>query len=95
MRVILDLTPETEAKLNEGMVRDALLRGGTAYIAGIRKEVEQPARARLGGNPEGMTDDQLLERYLISKGIGDQRRAELQAAAAEIIEGGAVSGIDG
>ncbi len=85
VRVILDLTLETEARLNEAMVRDALLRGGTAYIAGIRREVEQPARARLGGNPEGMTDEQLLERYLISKGIEEARRAELLAAAGEII----------
>lgn len=91
VRVILDLTPETEAKLNEGMVRDALLRGGVAYIAGIRREVEQAARARLGASPEGLTDDQLLERYLISKGIGDDRRAELIAAAADIIEGGMVT----
>jgi DNA repair protein SbcD/Mre11 len=91
VRVILDLTPETEARLNEGMVRDALLRGGVAYIAGIRREVEQPARARLGASPEGLTDDQLLERYLISKGIGDDRRAELIAAAADIIEGGMVT----
>jgi exonuclease SbcD len=91
VRVIFDLTPETEAKLNEGMVRDALLRGGAAYIAGIRREVEQPARARLGASPEGLTDDQLLERYLISKGIGDERRAELLAAAGDIIEGGMVT----
>ena len=89
--MIFDLTPETEAKLNEGMVRDALLRGGAAYIAGIRREVEQGARARLGASPEGLTDDQLLERYLISKGIGDERRAELLAAAADIIEGGMVT----
>jgi exonuclease SbcD len=88
VRVILDLTPETEAKLNEGIVRDALLRGGAAYIAGIRREVEQPARARLGGNPEGMTDEELLERYLISKGMDEARRAELIFAAKDIIADG-------
>ncbi|MFN8448743.1 MAG: exonuclease SbcCD subunit D [Anaerolineae bacterium] len=94
VRVILDLTPETEARLNEGIVRDALLRGGTAYIAGIRREVEQPARARLGGNPEGMTDEELLERYLISKGIEDARRAELLAAAQDIIADGGAAASD-
>lgn len=92
VRVILDLTLETEARLNEGMVRDALLRGGAAYIAGIRREVEQPARARLGGNPEGMTDEELLERYLISKGIDEDRRAELITAAQDIIAGGGAEG---
>ncbi len=85
VRVILDLTPETEAKLNEGIVRDALLRGGAAYIAGIRREVEQPARARLGASPEGLSDTELLERYLISREIGEARRVQLMAAASEII----------
>jgi exonuclease SbcD len=92
VRVVLDLKPETEARLNDGMVRDALHRGGVAYIAGIRHEVEQPARARLGGSPEGMTDEQLLDRYLISKGMDDSRRAELIAAAQDILTaGGAMS----
>ncbi len=90
VRVILDLTPETEAKLNEGIVRDALLRGGAAYIAGIRREVEQTARARLGASPEGLTDTELLERYLLSREIGEaaagavawQRRARSSATTA-------------
>jgi len=88
VRVIFDLTPETEARLNEGMVRDALHRGGVAYIAGIRREVEQTARARLGASPEGLTDEQLLERYLISKGIEEDRRSGLMQAAQELITDG-------
>ncbi len=97
VRVIFDLTPETEARLNEGIVRDALWRGiskdgsKNGYIAGIRREVEQGTRARLGANPEGLTDQQLLERYLISKGMSDERRAELLAAAGDIIAGGIAS----
>ncbi len=89
VRVILDLTPETEAKLNEGIVRDALLRGGAAYIAGIRREVEQPTRARLGASPEGLTDAELLERYLISKGMGEDRRSLLLEMAQDILDHGA------
>jgi exonuclease SbcD len=88
VRLIFDLTPETEARLNEAMVRDALHRGGVAYIAGIRREVEQTARARLGASPEGLTDEQLLERYLISKGIEEVRRTGLMQAAQEIIADG-------
>lgn len=88
VRLIFDLTPETEARLNEGMVRDALHRGGVAYIAGIRREVEQGARARLGASPEGLTDEQLLERYLISKGMDEPRRTGLIQAAQEIIADG-------
>ena len=92
VRMILDLTPETEARLNEGIVRDALHRGGVAYIAGIRREIEQTARARLGASPEGLTDDQLLERYLISKGMDETRRAVLLAAGQEMMGEGAAGG---
>ncbi len=77
VRVIIDLTPESEAKLKEGMIRDALIRAGAAYIAGIRKEVEQPARARLGTNPEGLSDPELLDHYLASKGYDAPARARL------------------
>jgi exonuclease SbcD len=86
VRMILDLTPETEARLNEGIVRDALKRAGVSYIAAIRKEVEQPARARLGGSPEGLTDMQLLERYLISKQISPERQEQLMREAEAIFE---------
>jgi exonuclease SbcD len=88
VRLIVELTPETEARLNEGIVRDALRRAGVSYIAAIRKEVEQPARARLGANPEGLSDSELLERYLQSKGIGDMRRETLLRAADALFEDG-------
>ncbi len=88
VRLIVDLSPQTEARLNEGIVRDALRRAGVSMIAAIRKEVEQPARARLGGSPEGLTDTQLLDRYLLTKGMGDERREELIRAAEMIFENG-------
>jgi exonuclease SbcD len=88
VRLIVDLSPQTEARLNEGIVRDALRRAGVSMIAAIRKEVEQPARARLGGSPEGLTDTQLLDHYLLSKGMGDERREELIRAAETIFETG-------
>jgi DNA repair protein SbcD/Mre11 len=95
VRLILDLTPETEARLNEGIVRDALKRAGVSYIAAIRKEVEQPARARLGGSPEGLTDMQLLERYLISKQISPERQEQLMQEAEGIFESTAGQEISG
>ena len=75
VRVILDLTPETEAKLNEGIVRDALLRGGAAYIAGIRREVEQPARARL------RRESRRLERHRTARTLLDQPGDRRERAA--------------
>lgn len=86
VRLILQLTVETEAKLNEGIVRDALRQAGVSYIAAIRKEVEQPARARLGGNPEGLTDMELLQRYLISRQCPPERQEQLMREAESIFE---------
>lgn len=86
VRLVLQLTPESEARLNEGAIYDALRRAQTFFIAAIRKDVEQPARARLGGSPEGMTPEQLLERYLISREISAERRNELMSAAQPIFD---------
>lgn len=86
-RLILTLTPESEARLNESAVREALRQAGTFQVAGIRREVQEAARARLGDNPEGLTPAELLERYLISKEVPAERRAELLAAAQPIFEG--------
>lgn len=85
VRVLLDLTPETEARFHEPTVRDALRTAGTFYIAVIRKDVEQPERARLGASPEGLTPTELLERYLISKEVLPGRRDQLLEAAKEIM----------
>jgi exonuclease SbcD len=81
VRVLLTLTLETDARLNVGMVRDALVRGGAGYIAAIRREVEQPARARLGAKAEELTDLELVERYFMSKDTPAERRAALLRAA--------------
>ena len=86
VRVIVDLTPITEARFNEGLVRDALRHAGVNSIAAIRKEIEQPTRARLGGSPEGLTDPELLDRYLLSKGISESRREALMRAAEAVFE---------
>ncbi|MBL8162478.1 MAG: exonuclease SbcCD subunit D [Anaerolineae bacterium] len=86
VRLILDLSPETESRFNENIVRDELKHAGVFQIAGIRKQVEQPARARLGANPEGLTPLELLERYLISKEVAEDRRLELLDAALPILQ---------
>jgi hypothetical protein len=86
VRVILQLTPETEAQLNEGVLRDVLRQSGASFVAAIRKEIQQTARARLGDSPEGLTDLELLERYLISRQVSEERRAELLEAAKGVFE---------
>ncbi|NWF70489.1 MAG: exonuclease SbcCD subunit D [Chloroflexi bacterium] len=86
VKLHVELSPESESRLNEAAVREALRRAEAHFIAPFRKEIEQPARARLGGSPEGMTHLQLLERYLLSKEIAVERREELLQAALEIFE---------
>jgi exonuclease SbcD len=87
VRLILRLTPEVEAKLNEGIVRDALRRAGVSFVAAIRKEVDEPVRARLGDNPEGLTDLELLDRYFAGKGADEARRELLRGHAERVIAG--------
>lgn len=83
VRLVLDMTPETESRLNENTLRDELKHAGVFQVASIRKQIEQPARARLGGSPEGLTHAELLEQYFISRELPeDRRRALLEAADA-------------
>jgi exonuclease SbcD len=86
VRMFMQLTPETEIGLNENVIHDCLRQSGASFIATVKKEVEQPARARLGGNPEGLSDEELMERYLISKQVDDDRRAELMGAAKDVFD---------
>lgn len=87
VRLNVQLAPETESRLNETTIRDELKRVGISQMAAIRKQVDQPVRARLGGSPEGLTQEQLLDRFLLSKELPAERRAELMEAAAVIFEG--------
>lgn len=84
VRVQLAFSPESESRFNEIPVRDTLRRAGVFQLASIRKEVEQPMRARLGASPEGLTHMELLERYFISKEVETARREELLTKAEDI-----------
>lgn len=84
VRVQLKFSIESEARFNETVIRDALRRAGVMFIAVIRKDVEQPARMRLGGSPEGLTPLELLERYLVTTSVPEERRIELLEAAEAI-----------
>ncbi|HUN09629.1 MAG TPA: exonuclease SbcCD subunit D [Aggregatilineales bacterium] len=86
VRLIVDLLPETEITFNEVVIKEELRRAGVYQMASVRKQIEQPTRARLGGNPEGLTAPELLDRYLLSKEIGADRRADLLDAAQVIFE---------
>ena len=86
VRVLLKMTQESEARFNEIAVRDALKRAQVFHIATIRKEIEQPARIRLGASPEGLSHMELLERFLMSNETPPERRSELMEAALEVFD---------
>ncbi len=86
VRLIVQVTPENETSLNEAAIRETLRQADVYHVAGMRKEVERADRARLGTNPEGLTPEELLERYLISKQISEARRVELMEAARNVFD---------
>ena len=82
VRLIVRMKEDQEAHVRDRDVRGLL--SDAYYIAGIVRDVEREARLRLGNlAPEGMTDRELLARYLEAKGTGAERtEALLQHAEA-------------
>lgn len=89
VRLLVDVTPENEARFSENAIREALRQSEVYHVAGLRKEVRRSERARLGLSPEGLTPEQLLERYLLSKETPPARAAELMEAARAVFEAAA------
>jgi len=87
VRLLLHFKEETLARFNEKAVFEALKRAGAVYVAAIRKEVDSPARQRLGESPEGLSPLELLDRYLDRvKAVSPERREELLDAAQSIFD---------
>jgi exonuclease SbcD len=84
VRVIVTADPETDLLFQEREVFAALKNAYVHHVAAIVRNVERPARLRLGTSPEGLTPDQLLERYLASKEIPFERIEELLDHARQI-----------
>jgi exonuclease SbcD len=85
VRLIVQTTPETEARLRDREVDNALEAAN--YVAAFVKETERPERVRLGGaSPESLTPGELLERYLASKNTEPERTKRLLAYAEEIFQ---------
>lgn len=84
VRVIVQLRADQETLVRDPDIRSLL--GREAFVGGISRDVERPARLRLGSvAPTEMTPRQLLERYLESRGIPPERRKTLLDSAEEII----------
>jgi exonuclease SbcD len=88
VRLVIQLTPETEAMLKDGAIFDALKHANVFHVAGIRKEVERNDRSRLDVSPEGLTAIELLERYFKSLDINGARREQLLEKGNDLIDMG-------
>jgi exonuclease SbcD len=86
VRLIVELTPETEAVLNDGAIRKALKESDVFHVAGIKRDIYRADRSRLAQNPEGMTHEELLEQYLVSRDIDSERQMALLEAARPILK---------
>ncbi|MCP4516226.1 MAG: exonuclease SbcCD subunit D, partial [Delftia sp.] len=83
VRLIVQTTPDTEARLRDKEIEKAL--DGASYLAAFVKNTERPERVRLGGaTPESLTPAELLERYLESKNTPPERAKTLLQYAEEI-----------
>jgi hypothetical protein len=71
--VIITADPEADLLLQDREIFMALKDAGANHVAAISRNVERPTRLRLGATPEGLTPDQLLERYLASKDVPFER----------------------
>ena len=76
VRVQVKASQENEDQIRDKEIADAL--DGSAFIAGIQREVEYPIRSRLGVDRiEGLTPTELLQHYLNTNDISEDRKREL------------------
>ena len=86
VRLVVELTPETDGGLQDVPIREVLKKAGVFHLAAIKRDVQRPERARIATNPEGMTHEELLEQYFISREMQPERRNILLEAAREIFQ---------
>ena len=90
VRLIVQADAETEGKLRDNEIYNALREARVSTVAGVQKDVDRPVRSRLGGSPEGLTSIELLERYLLTKGLSDERIELLVERAEEFFSADSV-----
>jgi DNA repair protein SbcD/Mre11 len=86
VRLIISADPEADLLLNERTLQHALRDAGANHVAAIQRDVERPARLRLGTSPEGLSPDDLLERYLQSKDVPYDRIEVLLEHARQLFD---------
>lgn len=87
VRVIITTAPEEEPLIRDHDIEAALEQA--AFIAAIQRDIDYPARSRLGvERPEGLSPVELLAHYLRSKDITPERAETLRQVAEAVFEEG-------
>lgn len=82
VRLIVQMTPEQEPHLRDGDLSPLL---ENAFFAQINRDVDRSVRDRLAGlEPDSMTPEHLLERYLLAKDKSSDEVARYLAVAQDI-----------
>jgi hypothetical protein len=86
VRVFVSLAPEAEGQVRPLELRRALRAAGVAYVAGIKLESEQTARARLPLAPdEDLSPLQMLGLYLEARQVPATRARRLLDLATPLV----------
>ncbi|MGC9397717.1 MAG: metallophosphoesterase family protein [Anaerolineae bacterium] len=86
VRLIVRMTPEQEPHLRDGDLSPLLEQ---AFFAQINRDVDRSVRDRLAGlEPESMTPEHLLERYLLAKNKTEDEIARYLSVARDIFHAG-------
>ncbi|MBZ0310226.1 MAG: exonuclease SbcCD subunit D [Anaerolineae bacterium] len=86
VRLMITCDPETDSMLQAREIEDALRHSGVNFIAAIHKNIERPARMRLGTSPEGLTPRELLQRYFDTRSVASERMDVLLETAETIFQ---------
>jgi len=84
VRVLITADPESDLLLQDRLIHQALERATIYHLATIQRAVDRPARMRLGSSPEGLSAEELLHRYLLTKEIPLDRIGVLMEYAQQI-----------
>ncbi|GAB4575521.1 MAG: exonuclease SbcCD subunit D [Anaerolineae bacterium] len=86
VRVSVQLSESNAHLLRDNEIRKALYQAGADHVAALHKDIERPVRARLGGNPEQLTPEELLQRYFESRDFPPNRIQTLLDAARTVFD---------
>lgn len=86
VRVLIETDAESDPLLQVNTIERELQNLGASVVAAVHRNIDRPARMRLGERPEGLTPVQLLEKYFEARELPDDRIEVLLDYAQRIFE---------